>query len=173
MVLAGALAPTLEPVGSPAGLNDLLYLEAMYQAGAAAFYDGLAAHAYGLQSPPEDDPAAEALNFRRVELLRQIMVRYGEGHKPIFVTEAGWNDHPRWTASVSPAQRIRYTLGAYEWARQSWPWCPVVAMWTFRLPAPQHNYRDNYTFVTTDFEPRPIYLEVQAYATVRQAHRSE
>lgn len=163
VILAGALAPTLEPPGSPAGLNDLLYLEGMYQAGAAPFFDGLAAHAYGLQSPPEAEPAPGALNFRRVELLRQVMVAHGDAHKPVYVTEAGWNDHPRWTMSVSPAQRIRYTIGAYEWAREYWPWCPVVAMWAFRLPAPRHNYRDNYAFVTTGFEPKPIYLEVQAY----------
>ena len=30
VVLAGALAPTLEPPGSPAGLNDLLYLLSLY-----------------------------------------------------------------------------------------------------------------------------------------------
>lgn len=162
-ILAGALAPTLEPPGSPAGLNDLLYLEGMYQAGAAPFFDGLAAHAYGLQAPPDANPAADALNFRRVELLREIMVRQGDAHKPVYITEAGWNDHPRWPASVGPAQRIRYTIDAYEWARQHWSWCPVVAMWTFRLPAPRFNHRDNYTFVTTEFEPKPVYLEVQKY----------
>jgi hypothetical protein len=163
VILAGALAPTLEPPGSPAGLDDLLYLEEMYQAGAAPFFDALAAHAYGLQSPPEADPAPGALNFRRVELLRQIMVEHGDERKEIYITEAGWNDHPRWTMSVRPAQRIHYTIGAYEWAREHWPWCPTVAIWAFRLPAPRHNYRDNYVFVTTEFEPRPIYLEVQAY----------
>ena len=163
MILAGALAPTLEPPGSPAGLNDLIYLEGMYRAGAASFFDGLAAHAYGLQSPPEAEPAPEILNFRRVELLRQIMVRYGDEHKPVYITEAGWNDHPRWPTSVGPAQRIRYTISAYEWAQRRWPWCRLVAMWAFRLPAPRHNHRDNYTFVTTEFEPKPIYLEVQAY----------
>jgi hypothetical protein len=167
VILAGALAPTLEPAGSPVALNDLRYLEGMYAAGAAPFFDGLAAHAYGLQAPPEAAPGPDALNFRRVELLRQIMMAYGDAHKPIYVTEAGWNDHPRWTASVGPAQRIGFTIGAYEWARQHWPWCPVVAMWTFRLPASRHNYRDNYTFVTTGFEPKPIYLEVQAYAEGR------
>jgi hypothetical protein len=163
-ILAGALAPTLEPPGSPAGLSDLLYLEDMYRSGAAMFFDGLAAHAYGLKSPPEAEPTPDALNFRRVELLRQIMVAYGDAHKPVYVTEAGWNDHPRWSTSVSPAQRIRYTVGAYEWAREHWPWCPAVVMWAFRLPASRHNYRDNYTFVTPEFEPKPIFLETKAYA---------
>ncbi len=163
IVLAGALSPTLEPEGSPAGLNDLTYLERMYEAGAAPYFDALAAHAYGLTSPPEQPPAPGAINFRRVELLRQVMVAHSDGDKLVYVTEAGWNDHPRWINAVRPAQRIEYTIGAYEWARQHWPWCECVAMWAFRYPASTLSYQDYYAFVTTDFEPRVIYLEVQDY----------
>lgn len=163
MMLAGALAPTLEAEGSEAGLSDLAYLKRMYEAGAAPYFDALAAHAYGQTSPPREPPGSEALNFRRVELLREIMVAYGDEEKPVFVTEAGWNDHPRWAGAVSPAQRVKYTIGAYEWARQNWPWCRCVAMWAFRYPAPTHSYQDRYTFVTADFEPEVIYLEVQEY----------
>ena len=163
VVLAGALAPTLEPRGSAAGLNDLTYLEEMYRAGAAAYFDALAAHAYGLTFPPEKPPAPGVLNFRRVELLRQVMEAHDDGDKPIYVTEAGWNDHPRWVNGVRPAQRIEYTIDAYEWAHQNWPWCECIAMWAFRYPALPLNYQDYYAFVTTDFEPRVIYLEVQDY----------
>jgi hypothetical protein len=163
VVMAGALAPTLEPEGSAAGMNDLTYLKRMYQAGAAAHFDALAAHAYGRTSPPGTPPDPETINFRRVELLRELMTAYGDAAKPIYVTEAGWNDHPRWTGAVSPAQRIEYTIGAYEWAHQQWPWCECVAMWAFRYPAPTYSYQDRFTFVTPDFHPRVIYLEVQAY----------
>jgi hypothetical protein len=165
VVLAGALAPTLEPEGSPAGLNDLAYLEQMYAAGAAPYFDALAVHAYGLQSPPEAPPAPDVINFRRVELLREVMVAHGDEEKPMYVTEAGWNDHPRWVHAVRPAQRIEYTIGAYEWARRNWPWCRCVAMWAFRYPASTLSYQDYYAFVTVDFEPRVIYFEVQKYAS--------
>jgi len=164
VVLAGALAPTLEPPGSAAGLNDLLYLEALYQAGAAPYFDALAAHAYGLSFPPQADPAPDVINFRRTELLREVMVAYGDEGKLVYVTEAGWNDHPRWARAVRPAQRTAYTVDAYEWARQEWPWCHCVAMWAFRYPAPVHNYQDYYTFVTDDFQPKAVYLAVQYYA---------
>ena len=163
VVLAGALAPTLEPEGSAAGLSDLAYLEQMYQAGAALYFDALAVHAYGLTFQPEASPAPDTINFRRVELLREVMVAHGDSSKPVYVTEAGWNDHPRWASSVRPAQRIQYTIGAYEWARQHWPWCKCVAMWAFRYPTSTHSYQDYYAFVTTDFEPKVIYLEVQNY----------
>jgi len=167
VVLAGALAPTLEPEGSAAGLSDLGYLERMYRAGAAPYFDALAVHAYGLAFSPDEPPASGAINFRRVELLREIMIAHGDDDKPVYVTEAGWNDHPRWASAVRPAQRIEYTIGAYEWARQHWPWCSCVAMWAFRYPAPTHSYHDYYAFVTADFEPKVIYLEVQDYTRGR------
>lgn len=163
VVLAGALAPTLEPEGSAAGMSDLIYLERMYQAGAASHFDALAAHAYGHTASPDAPPASDAINFRRVELLRDIMTSHGDGDKPIYVTEAGWNDHPRWTGAVTPAERIEYTIGAYDWAHDRWPWCRCVAMWAFRYPAETHTYQDYYTFVTPDFEPQVIYLEIQEY----------
>jgi len=165
VVLGGALAPTLEPDGSPNGMNDLAYLQKMYDAGAAPYFDALAVHSYGLRSPAEESPAPDRLNFRRVELMREVMVRNGDAAKSIYVTEAGWNDSPRWNQAVRPVQRIDDTLAAYQWAEEHWPWCKMVAMWAFRYPTPAHSYQDNFTFVGTDFEPRPIYLKVQEWAT--------
>jgi len=163
VILAGALAPTLEREGSSAGLDDLDYLERMYLDGGAAYFDALAVHAYGQTLPPDDPPALNKINFRRAELLRAVMLRHGDGDKLVYVTEAGWNDHPRWTHAVSPAQRIEYTIGAYDWGKQNWPWCRSITMWAFRYPSPQYSYQDYYAFITQNFEPRVIYLEVQTY----------
>ena len=167
-VLAGALAPTLEPAGSAQGLDDLLYLERMYAAMQTAAdaparrpYDAWAVHSYGRTAPPEEAPRPDVINFRRTELLRDIMLKHGDADIPVFITEAGWNDETHWAFGVSPAQRIQYTLGAWEYARQNWPWVRSVAMWVFKLPAPAHGYRDHYTFVTPSLEPLPIYDEVR------------
>ncbi len=160
IILAGALAPTLGDPAGELGMSDLDYLQSMYDAGAAPYFDALAVHAYGLTFPPEDSPDPDVINFRRVELLRQVMFANGDGDKPVHITEAGWNDHPRWTRAVRPAQRIRYTIRAYDMALD-WPWLHSLSMWAFRYPAPEKSFRDYYTFVTADFQPKPIYLEVQ------------
>jgi len=170
VVLAGALAPTLEPPGSPAGLNDLIYLRKMYAAGVASSFDALAAHAYGLAFAPDVAPAEDLINFRRVELLREIMDSHGDEEKLIYITEAGWNDHPRWSWAVLPSQRVLYTLDAYSWAAERWAWCPMVAMWMFRTPVSLHNYQDYYAYVTPDFQVRPIYAAVQAYTGNAPSH---
>jgi hypothetical protein len=163
LVLAGALAPTLEPAGSPWGLNDLEYLDQMYAAGAAAYFDGLAVHVYGLTFPPEAEPDPGVLNFRRVELMREVMTRHGDGDTKMYITETGWNDHPRWTRSVRPGQRIQYTMNALDHARQNWPYVEVLAIWAFRYPAPTRSYMDYFTLVTPEFIPKPLYHELQVY----------
>jgi hypothetical protein len=96
-------------------------------------------------------------------LLRQIMADHGARDKPVIITEGGWNDHPRWTRAVKPALRVQYTLQAYQMA-QRWDWCQAVVMWAFRYPWPANSYLDYFTFVTPDFEPKPVYMEVQHYA---------
>ncbi len=164
MILAAGLAPTLEPVTSPNGLNDLLYLEELYRAGAAPYFDGLAVHTYGFTDSAAAAPAFDRLNFRRAELHQAIMARYGDIEKPIFITESGWNDNPRWTKAVRPAQRIANTLEAFRYAATNWPWLEKLCLWAFRYPAPTFSYPDNFTLVTPDFQIKPIYFAVQDYA---------
>ncbi len=163
-ILGGALAPTLEPAGSPWGLNDLVYLDEMYRAGAADWMDGLAVHTYGFKFPPEMEPAPDLLNFRRVELLREVMVAHGDAESPIYITEMGWNDHPRWTRAVRPGQRIQYTLDALHHVEDHLPYVEVAAIWMFRTPAPTRSYMDYFSLVTPEFIPRPIYGEIQQMA---------
>lgn len=164
VVLAAPLAPTLEPLGSPNGLDDLLYLESIYKAGAAPYFDALAMHTYGFTEPPEAPPAADGLNFRRAELLHDIMLRYDQPDKPVYITESGWNDNPRWTKAVRPSLRAAYTVNAFKWAEDNWPWLYKLCVWALRYPISTRSYPDNFTLLTADFQPKPIYTAIQAYA---------
>jgi hypothetical protein len=164
VVLGGALAPTLAPVGDPEGMNDLDYLRRMLTAGAGGVMDGLAVHAYGWQMAADAPANPAVVNLARTELLHQLLVEAGYADMPVYITEGGWNDHPRWTKSVLPSQRAAFTIRAYDKALQDWPWCKVVVFWAFRYPRPTNTYQDYFTFVTTDFTPKPIYFTVQRYA---------
>lgn len=164
VILAAGLAPTIEPLGSPHGLDDLLYMQALYDAGAASYFDALAVHTYGFTEPANAEPAANLLNFRRVELIHDIMIEAGDGEKPVYITETGWNDHPRWTKAVTPAHRITYTLDALRWAEANADWVASECLWVFRYPAPTLSYPDHFTFSNTVFQLQPIYYAVQAYA---------
>jgi polysaccharide biosynthesis protein PslG len=163
-ILAGALAPTLEPDGSERGLNDPAFLEAMYRAGAAKAFDALAIHTYGFSRPATEDPARDILNFRRAELLLGIMEAHGDGDKPVFITESGWNDDERWIHAVSPAERIAETLASYRFVERNWPQAELMCTWVLRYPQPTGSYPDGFTLLTSELQPRPIYRALQAYA---------
>ncbi|GAB1421978.1 hypothetical protein MASR2M15_21820 [Anaerolineales bacterium] len=161
-ILAGALAPTLEPRGSTNGLNDLVYLEDLMQAGAGDYFDALAIHTYGFTESPEAAPAENTLNFRRAELLFDILNDYDP--KPIYITESGWNDDPRWIYGIKPSERAIYTIRAFEWAENQWPQVEKLCIWAFRYPAPTYRYPDYFTLVTPGFITKPIYYALQNYA---------
>lgn len=165
LVLAAGLAPTLAPPGSEWGTNDLDFFQQMYRAGAKGHFDGVAIHAYGWTQSASAPPSPDTLNFARAELLREVMVLNGDRDLPCFITEAGWNDHPRWAHAVVPGLRIDYTLSAYQMALDEWSWCDMVAMWAFRYPRPARNFQDGFTFVTPAFVPKLIYDEVQRYSS--------
>jgi hypothetical protein len=165
IVLAGALAPTLEPEGSPAGLNDLIYLQKMYDAGAKDNFDALAVHAYGILAPIDEAPDPSRVNFRRIELLREIMWQKGDSAKQIYITEAGWNDSPRWNQAVTPAQRIENTVQALDWVKDK-DWIETLILWVFSYPQATRTFSDNWTFVTDDLRPKPIYDEVKTQLTI-------
>jgi len=166
VVLSAPLAITLEDASMRGNHNDLVFLEQIYQAGAGDYFDILSANAFGLDRPPEDPPDPEVLNFRRVELQRAIMKRYGGGDRPVWMNEYGWNAAPAscqeklqtWVR-VTDAERADYTVRGIAWARAHWPWLGVVNIWYFRQVGDIPPDRPAYYFglVDPDFTPRPVY----------------
>jgi hypothetical protein len=136
----------------------------MYEAGGAAYFDGLAVHTYGFTQPPTADPVPNILNFRRIELLHAIMAANGDAAKPVYVTESGWNDAPRWPLAVTPGERVTYTLAAYHLAAANYPWLKRLCLWYFRAPTRTYAYPDDWALVTPDFQIQPLYDALKTYA---------
>jgi hypothetical protein len=166
LVLSAPLAITLEDASMRGNHNDLVFLEQMYQAGAGDHFDILSANAFGLDLPPEDPPDPNVLNFRRVELQRQIMERYGDAAKPIWINEYGWNATPDSFAKelltwerVNESEQADYTVHGIAWARENWRWLGVVNIWYFRQVGDVPPDRPAYYFALVDpgFNPQPVY----------------
>ncbi len=166
-IVGGALAPNVEPTGSTNAINDLDFLRGMLTAGGASYFDAFSIHAYDLtKSAPDSEAAPDRINYRRTELLRTILAEAGVS-KPIYITEMGWNDHPRWAYAVHPGDRISYTLDAFRFAERNWPEVRAVCVWNFRTPAPTHSYPDYWQLVWPDFQTRPIYEAIHNFAQNR------
>ncbi len=137
VIVSAALAQTTEPGGR--NMDDLSYLEALYQAGWAEDFDVLAVQAFGLWTGPTDHRVSpDRTNFVRPLLARDTMVRYGDGEKPVWVTEMGWDSPPPEMPApygrTSEEARARYTVAAYERIAAEWPWMGAGFLWFFRRP---------------------------------------
>ncbi|TEU15864.1 MAG: hypothetical protein E3J25_03360 [Anaerolineales bacterium] len=169
VILCAGLAQTTEetpPEFGPRNLSDLLYLQRMYEAGVQGHFEVMGAMVYGLWTGPYDlRTSRDRTNFSRVQLIREIMVRHGDGDKPIWATEVGWNATPKEFARfpnfgrVSEAQQATYAVEAYERAAAEWPWMGVMNYWFFRRPTDAERDQTMYYFrmVEPDFTPLPVY----------------
>jgi len=179
VIIAGALASTiaLQPDAPPPGnaLNDLLFLQRMYDAGAAPYFDIMAMQDYGLWSGPADQRMhPRVMNFGRPQFVRDLMVANGDATKPIWISELGWNAVPDEIADkrfgqVTLDQQARYTPLGYERIRREWPWLGVANVWYFKRATdgwlaggrPEAFFR----LADPDFTLQPVYHSLKAYLT--------
>jgi len=169
IVISGALAQTI-PLG-PRDLNDFIFLQRMYDAGAGDYFDVLAMQGYGLWSGPTDRRMRpRVLNFSRPLYLRGIMVENGDEQKPIWITEMNWNAPPddlpnKPFGSVTLEQQAQYAVLAYQRAQREWPWLGVINTWFFKRASDAERDQAMYYFrlVEPDFTPMPVYEALKDY----------
>jgi hypothetical protein len=162
-----AMAPTLTENAD--ALNELVYLQQLYDSGVRGAFDVLAVQAYGLRGGP-DDPRVDRLDvtFSRPLLVRQLMERNGDGATPIWATEMGWNVNPanlpaQRFGRVTPSLQARYTVRAFERVREQWPWMQVACVWYWKRPDDTNRNQDWFWFrlADPDFTLQPVYYAVR------------
>jgi hypothetical protein len=189
IIISAGLAPTTrnDDVARP----DLYYIQEMYEAGAAPYFDALGAHAPGYASPPEMDPAEIArtpglanpgdfkpennvpeelrrvYGFRHIEDVREVMVRNGDEAKQIVLLEFGWTIDPRpdspyaWHA-VTAEQQAQYFERAYAYAKANWrPWIGVMSL--IYVANPQWTMNDEQTYWSIVYPTYPELTAAPAY----------
>lgn len=174
VVISAALAPTINL--AERNLSDLIFLQRMYDAGAARCFDIMSTQGYGFFSGPTDQRLRPTtLTFNHHLYLRDIMVANGDAHKPIWLAEAAWNAQPEDPALVTSqygnfgivteSQAARYMPLAYEEAQRRYPWLGVINYWFFKRADDSERNQAFYYFrmVEPDFTPLPIYDAMREY----------
>ncbi|HET6319932.1 MAG TPA: hypothetical protein VFG86_26025, partial [Chloroflexota bacterium] len=171
-VVMAALAPTLTQ--NDKALNELIYLQRLYEAGGADSFDVLAIQAYGLRGGPDDpriDP--DDVTFSRPLLVRDVMVRNGDTATPVWATEMGWNVNPpdlveQRFGRVTPTLQARYTVRAFERVHE-WPWLKVGYVWFWKRADERNQEQDWAWFrlADPDFTLQPVYYALRDYAVTR------
>lgn len=176
VVISGALAQTIE-LGDCIGgyncnLNDFLFLQRMYDAGAKDYFDILAVNDYGMWSGPYDRRMRpRVINFSRPMYIRDIMVKNGDAAKPIWFTEMNWNAIPEGHSAapqfgrVTDEQLARYVVEGYQRAQEEWPWVGVIFYWFFKRADDSEKDQAMYYFrmAEPDFTTLPVYDAIKDY----------
>jgi hypothetical protein len=159
-------------------MPDTDYLQGMYDAGAADYFDVLGLNAPGYKAPPEISPEEAEGNaeygggrwfvFRHVEDMREIMVENGDGDKQAAILELGWTTdevHPEYAwHAVTEEEQADYLVRAYTYAAENWqPWMGLVVAiyiadfdWT-----PEQDEQWWWSKTLPDGSPRPAYFALR------------
>lgn len=134
VVISAALAPTSDR--GHLAIDEVYFLQRLYAAGAAPYFDIVAAQPFGFGYTPDDRRTQpDLLNFQRVTLLRRAMIAAGDGAKPIWAVRYGWNTAvPSPWRTVSTAHQVAFATRALTIAHQQWPWLTAMA-WAIDQPA--------------------------------------
>ena len=146
-IVAAPLAPTVET--GPQNLADHLYLQQLFEAGAAEAFDVVAGKPYGFDSGPDDRRvAAGTLNFNRIILLQEVLEKYNATDKAVWAGNWGWNSLPDdWTGAPSVwgtatnDQQANWSTAALERARREWPWMGLMFLENWEPDAPPDDPR--------------------------------
>lgn len=184
VVLYGGLSPTgVNDVNY--AVDDLKFLEQSYQYNNGEiknYFDALGGHPGGAANTPDElwpvDPPADkdrawstdgSFYFRRVEALRGMMERYGDGSKQIWLTEFGWttkNAAPgyEYGALVSEQQQASYLVRAFQRSKAQYPWMGVMAMWqlNFATVVGPDDEKSPWGLIRSDWSTRPSYDALKA-----------
>ncbi|MBX7233534.1 MAG: O-antigen ligase family protein [Caldilineales bacterium] len=144
-IMLAQLAPTT--ANDTLNLPDTVFLDRLYELGAAEYFDLAAAAAYGFEQPPTADPGLDRLNFRRPELLRQVMERHDDAATPLWITAWGWWTPPARNSEadspwggIDPALLLGYQTDGLHLAQTQWPWAGPLA-WADYYLTPTHDPR--------------------------------
>jgi hypothetical protein len=177
IVVYGGLTPTGE--NNPAlAIDDAVYLKQSYaynNGEVKKYFDVLGVHATGTLNPPDtlfpDKPGPgpgyfdnRSFYFRRAEDLRKVMEDAGDGQKQVWITEFGWTTKNaakgyEYGQYVSEEQQAEYLVGAYDWAKQHWPWVGVMFLWNlnFSTVSAPDDEKTPWSIIYADYSPRPAY----------------
>jgi hypothetical protein len=146
----------------------------MYDAGAAPYFDIVAVQGYGLWSGPTDRRLhPRVLNISHHLFVRDLMVKNGDAHKAIWISEMNWNAapdgvEPRY-GRVTLEQQARYLPLAYQRVLNDWPWIGVANTWFLKRAGDEWERNGQpeayFRLLAPDFTPLPVYDSLRGYLT--------
>lgn len=172
-VVVVSAAPSQRTGGLGGTMEDVDWLNGLYDAGGAASFDALGVHAYiGNQDPTSDPTVCSPMCFRDIELYRAVMEARGDAWKPVMITELGSLEQasvdlgPYAWMELPSSTRADYLIQALRLASTNYPW--LIGATIFNLDYATNrafsssSERPWFSLLNPDKSPRLAYLQFQA-----------
>ena len=165
------------------GINDVEFLRGVYayQNGIVRnFFDVMGNHSYGYRSSPwtEFDSRLQhsgvqyldhpSFYFKRFRQIRRVMQEFGDGRRPMWLTEFGWttaNQHVDFPFGdlISEELQARYTVESYQMVEREFPYIQNMFLFNlnFRTLGRPDTSEHGFGVLRPDFSPRPAFTSVQ------------
>lgn len=184
VVVTGGTSPTGITNGTQV-MEDVKFVEECYKYNNGEwrnYFDALGVHPGGHGNSPDefwplDKPTDTtrgwtnhpSFYFRRFENHRDIMLRYGDAAKQIWLTEFGWTTQNaargyEYGALVSEQKQADYVVRAFQRGKTKYNYIGVMMLWNlnFSMVVPHTDEKAPWSMLRQDGSPRPVYLAVKA-----------
>ena len=135
------------------------WIERMYAAGAAGWFDALGLHPYQgpAAEPPEAPPTDHPYRITNVVRVRAVMTAHGDAATPVWFTEFGWTTGAGegWSAGVDEATQADYLRRAITMVQQRYGFVTHAFVFTIRDRDDWTAYEDNFGLLHLDGTPKP------------------
>jgi hypothetical protein len=176
LVISGGLTPTGVDDGVVA-VDDVRYLQQMYDAGLKEYCDGVGAHPGGYNNPPDDDPEHNTTStttfkghpsfyYKRFEQYHEVMANNGDDGKQLWFSEFGWasSDNPpasyEFALDNTEEMQAQYLVRAFELAKEAGYVGPMF-LWDLNFgPAAEpgdSKAKKPFSILRDDWSPRPAF----------------
>jgi hypothetical protein len=153
-------------------MEDVDWLQGLYQNGGKPYFDLLGMHAYLGNFAPESDPqTCSPMCFRDVELFRTVMERNGDANKQAFITETGALEQtsvdlgPYAWMELAPDQRAAFLVRALQIANGNYRWIRGAMVFNFDYATapwnPATSEKSWFSLLNANGSPRPALTQLQ------------
>jgi hypothetical protein len=150
--------------------NDDRFIARAYAAGAHGAFDVMATHPYqgvGDAAPETVDTGSDWWLLTHAPAVHDLMVRHGDGAKPIWFTEYGWSVHPNrpgmalWERGVSPEEQASYIVRSITLTAARYPYVEKVFWYKDAARPGEDQIQAGYGLLRQDLSGRPAYFALK------------
>lgn len=162
-------APSQRTGGLGGTMEDVDWLNGLYDAGGNAYFDALGMHAYVGNYDPTTDPSCTPMCFRDLELYRQVMIGHADDQKRGLITEFGTLEQApvdlgpyAWMELPSDA-RADYLVQALHMATSQYTWLMGATVFNldYATTMPTSSERSWFSLLNPDRTPRAAFTKFQ------------